>query len=81
MQKISSYDLKTPWNIAYRFHQSRFLRRKEGRLWVLRAIRLLKTSFPRLRQYAPLNAQNVENGFEWPFDIFKHRIDITKVEF
>jgi hypothetical protein len=29
-----------------------------------------------------LNAQNVENAFEWPFDIMKHRfIDINKVAF
>jgi hypothetical protein len=33
----------------HRLHQSRFLRRPKGRLWVFRAIRLLKTSLPRIR--------------------------------
>jgi hypothetical protein len=33
----------------YRLLQNRFLRRPEGRLWVLRPIRLLKTSLKRLR--------------------------------
>jgi 5-methylcytosine-specific restriction endonuclease McrA len=33
---------------SLRFHQSRFLRRPDGRSWVLRAIRLLKTSLKRL---------------------------------
>jgi hypothetical protein len=29
-----------------------------------------------------LNAKNVENAFDWPLDIMKHRfIDVTKVAF
>jgi hypothetical protein len=33
----------------HRIHRSRILRRPEGRIWVLRPIRLLKTSIKRLR--------------------------------
>jgi hypothetical protein len=33
----------------HRLQQSRFLRRPEGSLWVLRSIHLLKTSLPRFR--------------------------------
>jgi hypothetical protein len=41
-----------------------------------------KHHFRGLDQIAFLNAQNVENAFQWPFDIMKKSfIDITKVEF
>jgi exopolyphosphatase/pppGpp-phosphohydrolase len=82
MQKMSSYGLSTPWNIDSSNSQIRFLRRQEGRLCVLRAIRLLKTSLLRLSPNRFFFAQNVENAIEWPFEIMKLRIiDITKVEF
>jgi hypothetical protein len=41
-----------------------------------------KYHFRDLVQNAFLNAQNVANAFEWPFDIMKKRFtDVTKVEF
>jgi hypothetical protein len=46
MQKMSSHGLSILLN---RLHQSRFLKRQEDRLWVLRTIRLFETSLPRLR--------------------------------
>jgi hypothetical protein len=41
--------LYKPWNIVHRLFQSIFLRRPEGRLWDLRAIRPIETSIMRLR--------------------------------
>jgi hypothetical protein len=66
----------------YRLHQSRFLRRPEGRLWLLRAIRLLKTSLKRHRKNSFFRCPGCRNDFAWPFYTFKHRfIDITKFVF
>jgi hypothetical protein len=62
----------------HHIHQSRFLRRPEGRLWVHRAIRLLKTLFPRLRPNHFLDCPECKNAFELRFGIMKHGlIDIT----
>jgi hypothetical protein len=54
-------------------HQSRFLRPPEGWLWVLKAIRLPKTSLPRIRPKRFLKASNLENEKEWYLDIMIHR--------
>jgi hypothetical protein len=43
-QDIGNKALRHLVTSRHRLHQSRFLRRPKGRLWVLRAIRLLKTS-------------------------------------
>jgi hypothetical protein len=56
MQEMRTNLLSTPWKLLHLFHHSRFLRRPEGRLWVLRTIRLLKTSLKRLRK----------SLFRWP---------------
>jgi hypothetical protein len=45
-----------------RLHQNCNLRRPEG-IWVLRAIRLLKTSLPRHHPNRLFNAQNLVNAF------------------
>jgi hypothetical protein len=48
----------------------------------LKAIRILKSSVPRLRKNSFFNAKYVEKAFELPFDTMKHRfIDSTKVAF
>jgi hypothetical protein len=66
----------------HRFHESRFLRLKDGRLGVLRPIRLLESSLPLLRSSSFINSQDAENEFTWPFDTMKHCfIDLTKVVF
>jgi hypothetical protein len=67
----------------HRHYQSRTLRRSQGRLWALRAIRLLKKNhLSNFVQIAFFNAQNVENAFEWPLYVMKNRfIHVTKVEF
>jgi hypothetical protein len=53
-----------------------------GRLLVLRAIRLLKTSFRVFVQNSFFIVQDAENGLAWPFDISKHRLfEIKKVVF
>jgi hypothetical protein len=44
MQKMSSYDLSTPWNIAQSTSPKSFFKTQEVRFWILSAIRLLKTS-------------------------------------
>jgi hypothetical protein len=49
LQKMSSYGLLTPWNIALSTSPKSFLRHPEGRLWILRSISLLKTSLHRIR--------------------------------
>jgi hypothetical protein len=49
MQKMSSCGLSKSWNNSYWLHQSLFLRCQKGRLKVLRAIRQLKISLPRIR--------------------------------
>jgi hypothetical protein len=66
----------------YRLHVRSFLKRSEGRLRVLRDIRLLKTSLMRPRLSRFFYVQNAENGFVWPYDTFKHHfIDFIKVVF
>jgi hypothetical protein len=47
----------------YRLHQSRFVRRPEGRLWVLMAIRLLKSSLKRLRPNRYFQCQESRKWF------------------
>jgi hypothetical protein len=47
---------------------SLFLRHSEGKLRVLRAIRLLKNHFREFVQNAFSNANNLRNAFEWPLD-------------
>jgi hypothetical protein len=49
LQKLSSFGLVKPCSWLHRLHQSRVLRLPDGRLCVLRVIRLLKTSLARLR--------------------------------
>jgi hypothetical protein len=66
--------------LLYRLHQSRFSIRPEGRLWDLRASRLLEISLPRLRPSRFIRFQNAENEFPWSFDTLKNCfIDFTKV--
>jgi hypothetical protein len=49
---MNSNGISTFLTSLHCLHQSRFLRHSEGRLWVLRTIRLLKTSFKRIRPIA-----------------------------
>jgi hypothetical protein len=65
----------------HRLHQSRFLRRPEGTLWVLKAIPQLQISLKQLRPCFFYD-QNAENVFAWTFDTLKHHfIDFNKVVF
>jgi hypothetical protein len=55
----------------HRLHQTRFIRRPECRLLDLSAIRLLKTSFKRLRPSQIFDARDAGNQFEKAFDTLK----------
>jgi hypothetical protein len=68
--------------LLHRLHQSRFLRRPEGRLSVLRAIRYLKHHLSGFVQIACYESQDTENEFALHFDTLKHRfIVFTEVVF
>jgi hypothetical protein len=61
-------------------HKSRFLRRSEGRLWVLRAFRLLKKILKRLQKVTFFDSRNADNNFVWPIPTLKNRfIDFVEV--
>jgi hypothetical protein len=78
MKKMSSYDLSTPWNIAY--HQSRLKDAKKADDFS-GPFSYMKHHFHDFVQIAFLNDRNVEIAFECPFDIMKNCfIDITKDE-
>jgi hypothetical protein len=56
-----------------------FFRRTEGRLRVLRAIRLLKIHLNNYVKMAFSDARDAENEFAWPITTWKHRfIDLNK---
>jgi hypothetical protein len=80
MKKMILQGLSAPWNIASSTSQNSFLIHPEDRLWVLRAIHLLKTALRDFVQDTFLHSQKVENEFAWPFDTLKLRfIAFTKV--
>jgi hypothetical protein len=66
-----------------RLLENRFLLRSEGRLWIHRANRLLKSCLKQLRRSRFfLDVQEAQNEFVWPFDSRKYcYIDFTKVVF
>jgi hypothetical protein len=90
-----SHGLPTPWNIISSTSPKSFLRRTEGTLWVVRAIRLLKKSLKQLHQsrffgshhlsyfvqVGLSDAEDAENKFVWPFDTLKHRFIFKKFVF
>jgi hypothetical protein len=66
----------------HRHHQIRILRLSDGRLCVIRAIRLLKLSLKRLHSSGFFDAQVAKIEFVWTFDPLKNRFIIfTKVLF
>jgi hypothetical protein len=67
--------------MSHRLLQNRFLRRPEGSLWILRRIRVHKTSLKWLRSFV-FSCPGGKNDFDRPFDTLKHRfIEFTKVLF
>jgi hypothetical protein len=54
-----------------RLHHSRFIRRPEGRLLVISAIPLLKTSLKRLRPSRFFDVRDAGNQFKKAFDKLK----------
>jgi hypothetical protein len=69
-----------PETSLHQIHQSRFLRRPDARLWVLKAD--LKYQLSDFIKFAWFNTQDAGNVFLWPFATLKHRfIDFNKLIF
>jgi hypothetical protein len=71
-QKMILLSLLTPLKIASSTSIKMFLKRPEGILLVLRAIRQHKMSVERLRPCRFFDAQDAENIFTWPFNSMNH---------
>jgi hypothetical protein len=66
----------------HRLQRNCILRRREGRLWVLRAISYLNHQLSDIVQVDFFDSWCVENVFVWPIDPLKHRsMDFDKVVF
>jgi hypothetical protein len=79
MQKMSSYDLSIPLKRRFGdFFKVVFQNVLKTNYEFSGPFAYLKQTFRDLVQLAFFNTQNVENMFQWPFDIIDRRLIVMK---